>query len=268
MEIQLRKMSITLPSGYSCEIREQNGEDEEILSNPASIKNYMNVNEFIAGIVTHTDFTASGKLLVKDVLEMPLLDRAVILINSRIFSIGDELEFNYKWPRPEGSRDNSEFTYTQDLHSYLFKDYSKKPTEEELNDKPDAVPYYVLPEDSNNPGKVQLKDLTFNLSSGKEIMWDVATVGSEQYLMRLGFDNITRNKDLIARNLRLKVDGNWEKVQNFKLFSVKDMAEMRKAILSSDPTFTGNTDIEDPITHEKVQISILALPNFFYLTEV
>ena len=49
-------------------------------------------------------------------------------------------------------------------------------------------------------------------------MWDVATVSSEQYLMKLGIDNISRNKDLIARNLRLKVDGNWEKVQNFKLF--------------------------------------------------
>ena len=85
--------------------------------------------------------------------------------------------------------------------------------------------------------------------------------------MKLGFENISRNKDLIARNLRLNVDGNWERVQNFKLFSVKDMAEMRKEILASDPSFTGNTDIEDPVTHSKAQISILAVPTFFYLTE-
>lgn len=267
MEIQLRKMAFTLPSGYSCEIREQNGEDEEVLSNPANIKNFMNINEFIAGIVIHTDFTASGKLLVQDVMKLPLLDRAVILINSRIFSLGEELEFNYKWPRPENSKDQAEFTYTQNLKDYIFEDYGVKPDDEELKAKPDAVPYYLLEEDTNNPGKVKLTDHKFTLSSGKEIMWDVATVESEQYLMKLGLDNISRNKDLIARNLRLNVDGNWEKVQNFKLFSVRDMAEMRKEILASDPSFMGTTDIEDPITHSKTQISILTVPTFFYLTE-
>ena len=267
MEIQLRKMAFTLPSGYSCEIREQNGEDEEVLSNPANIKNFMNINEFIAGIVIHTDFTASGKLLVQDVMKLPLLDRAVILINSRIFSLGEELEFNYKWPRPENSKDQAEFTYTQNLKDYIFEDYGVKPDEEELKAKPDAVPYYLLEEDENNPGKIKLTDHKFTLSSGKDIMWDVATVESEQYLMKLGLDNISRNKDLIARNLRLNVDGNWEKVQNFKLFSVRDMAEMRKEILASDPSFMGTTDIEDPITHSKTQISILTVPTFFYLTE-
>lgn len=267
MEIQLRKMAFTLPSGYSCEIREQNGEDEEVLSNPANIKNFMNINEFIAGIVTHTDFTASGKLLVQDVMKLPLLDRAVILINSRIFSLGEELEFNYKWPRPENSKEQAEFTYTQNLKDYIFDDYGVKPDEEELKAKPDAVPYYLLEEDNDNPGKIKLTDHKFTLSSGKEIMWDVATVESEQYLMKLGLDNISRNKDLIARNLRLNVDGNWEKVQNFKLFSVRDMAEMRKEILASDPSFIGTTDIEDPITHSKTQISILTVPTFFYLTE-
>lgn len=267
MEITLRKKAFTLPSGYSCEIREQNGEDEEVLSNPASIKNFMNINEFIAGIVTHTNFTASGKLLVEDVLKLPLLDRAVILINSRIFSLGEELEFSYKWPR-EKMNDTAEYTYTQDLRDYLFEDYGVRPTEEELNSKPDAVPYYLLPEDTNNPGKVQLTDLTLILSSGKEIMWDVATAASEQYLMKLGIDNVSRNKDLLARNLRLKVDGKWEKVQNFRLFSIRDMAEIRKEILSKDPTFTGNTTIEDPITHKITDISILAVPAFFYLTEV
>lgn len=267
MEIQLRKMAFTLPSGYYCEIREQNGEDEEVLSNPANIKNFMNINEFIAGIVTHTDFTASGKLLVQDVMKLPLLDRAVILINSRIFSLGEELEFNYKWPRPENSKEQAEFTYTQNLKDYIFEDYGVKPDEEELKAKPDAVPYYLLEEDQDNPGKIKLTDHKFTLSSGKEIMWDVATVESEQYLMKLGLDNISRNKDLIARNLRLNVDGNWEKVQNFKLFSVRDMAEMRKEILASDPSFMGTTDIEDPITHSKTQISILTVPTFFYLTE-
>lgn len=265
MELQLRKMAITLPSGYHCEIREQNGEDEEILSNPASIKTFMNVNEFIAGIVISTDFTASGKLLVEDVLKLPLLDRHVILINSRIFSIGEELEFKYTWSREDNK--SYDVTYIQDLNDFIFENYGKQPTDEELESKPDAVPYYLTPNDPNNPGKVQLKDLPLKLSSGKELLWDVATVESELYLMKLGIDNITRNKDLIARNLRLKVDNNWDKVQNFKLFSVRDMAEIRKHISALDPTFTGVTTIEDPKTKVTAQISILAVPTFFYPTE-
>ena len=48
---------------------------------------------------------------------------------------------------------------------------------------------------------------------------------------------------------------------------VKDMAEMRKEISTLDPTFTGTTEIEDPVTHSKTQVSILAVPTFFYLTE-
>lgn len=265
MELQMRKLAFTLPSGYTCEIREQNGDDEEVLSNPSSIKTFMNINEFIAGIVIRTDFTASGKLLVEDVLKLPLLDRAVILINSRIFSIGEELEFTHTWDRGNGK--SNQYTYTQDLKDYLFEDYGKQPTEEELEAKPDAVPYYALPEDQDHSGKVKLTDLSIVLSSGKELLWDVATAGSELYLMKLGMDNITRNKDLLARNLRLKVGDKYEKVQNFKLFSVRDMSEIRKSITSVDPTFTGATTINDPVTGATTQISILAVPTFFYLTE-
>lgn len=265
MELKSRTMAITLPSGYHCEIREQNGEDEEVLSNPASIKTFMNINEFIAGIVVKTDFTTSGKLLVEDVLKLPLLDRHVILINSRIFSIGEEMEFNYEWPRDNNK--NQTITYTQDLRDFIFDNYGNQPSQEELDNKPDAVPYYLVPEDNNKSGTIQLKDIHLELSSGKELLWDIATVESELYLMKLGIDNITRNKDLIARNLRLKVDGNYEKVQNFKLFTVKDMAEIRKNISLMDPTFTGLTTIEDPKTHAITQVSIMAIPTFFYPTE-
>jgi hypothetical protein len=45
------------------------------------------------------------------------------------------------------------------------------------------------------------------------------------------------------------------------------MAEMRKEISTLDPAFTGTTEIEDPVTHSKTQVSILAVPTFFYLTE-
>ena len=63
---QIRTKTFVAPSGKYCTIREQNGEDEEILSNEADAKNLMNITKFIAGIVTETDFTESGKLTIKN----------------------------------------------------------------------------------------------------------------------------------------------------------------------------------------------------------
>lgn len=253
METTLRTFTFIAPSGHSFEIREQNGEDEEILSNQADARNLMNLTKFIAGIVVSTNFTTSGKLLVKDVLDLPLLDRYAILFQSRIFSLGNMITFEYTW-----SKDNK-VQYEQDLREFLFDDYSKAPTEEELDAKPDAVPYY--------PNITQAKDNELKLSSGKIVQWDYLDGNGEIFLLNLPDNKKTRNSDLLARNLRLNVDGKFEKVTNFRLFSVRDMAEMRNGILSQDPIFQGLTDIENPSTGEVTKYPILAAPTFFYLTE-
>lgn len=253
METTLRTFTFIAPSGHSFEIREQNGEDEEILSNQADARNLMNLTKFIAGIVVSTDFTTSGKLLVKDVLDLPLLDRYAILFQSRIFSLGNMITFEYTWSKDD------KVQYEQDLREFLFDDYSKAPTEEELDAKPDAVPYY--------PNITQAKDNELKLSSGKIVQWDYLDGNGEIFLLNLPDNKKTRNSDLLARNLRLNVDGKFEKVTNFRLFSVKDMAEMRKGILSQDPIFQGLTDIENPSTGEVTKYPILAAPTFFYLTE-
>ena len=65
--MEIRTFEFIAPSGFSYTIREQNGEDEEILSNRADARNLMNITKFIASIVVSTDFTTSGHLLVKDV---------------------------------------------------------------------------------------------------------------------------------------------------------------------------------------------------------
>ena len=75
------------------------------------------------------------------VLEIPLLDRYAIIFQSRIFSLGNTLEFEYNWGKLPNDKDDT-VLYEQDLHEFLFSDYSKVPTEEELDAKPDAIPYY------------------------------------------------------------------------------------------------------------------------------
>ena len=73
---------------------------------------------------------------------------------------------------------------------------------------------------------------------------------------------------MVARNLHLEVDGKWEKVTNFRMFSVKEMAEIRKEVYSCDPDFSGNTEVENPRTGERGSVNLLAIKGFFYPGEM
>ena len=258
MEEQVRTFRFIAPSGYSYTIREENGEDEEILSNPADAKGLMNITKFISAIVVDTDYTTRHKLTIQDALNIALLDRYTILFQSRIFSLGKDVEFQYTWPGEAAPT-----YYSQDLTEMLL-DYSKDITEEEINEKPNAIPFY--------PARVACLELNFKgytitLKSGKQVKFDLMDGNSEKYLITMPLDKQTRNSDLLARNLMLLVDDKWERVERFNLFSIKDMAEIRETVSTIDPVFTGATDIENPRTGEKAQYSIIGAPRFFFLTE-
>lgn len=252
--MELRTIKFHVPSGHEFEIREQNGEDEDILSNPREMRTLLHLSRFIAAITVRSTYTASGKLTMKDALNLPLLDRYCILLQSRIFSLGETLEFDYQWAP------NRSVKYEEDLTNYLFEDYSQAPSEEEMEAKPYAIPLY--PDPSIIDGK------EFTLSSGKKIFWQAANGNTEQTILKLSDEKRTRNAELMARNLMLDVDGKFEKVQNFTLFSVRDMAEIRKLVNTYDPAFQGISDIEDPETGQTAQYPILAAPGFFFLTEL
>ena len=252
--MEFRTFEFTGPSGYLYEIREQNGADEDILSNMSDMKTLMDLTKFIAAIVIRTNATLTGRLTVEDALNLPVNDRYAIIFNSRIFSLGDEVEFEYDW----GNENGGKVTYGQDLHEFLF-DYGTVPTEEELSEKPDAIPFY--------PEGVKLIDHEYTLTSGKHIKFDCMTGKGEQSFMKLPMEKQTKNAPLLCRNLHLEVDGKWEKVESFMPFSAKDMAEMRKYILSIDPVFKGDSHITNPVTGEERTYPVVWAPNFFYLTE-
>ena len=136
MELNCRTHEFITPAGYKYSIREQNGADEDILSNPMDVRNLMNLTKFIQAIVVDTDFTGTRRLTVEDADRIPLNDRYCILFQSRIFSLGDEVEFEYDWGQDGGVQ-----TYGQSLSEMLFDNYGELPTEKELVDKPNAIPY-------------------------------------------------------------------------------------------------------------------------------
>ena len=87
--------TFTVPSGHSYTIREQNGGDDDILSSKVWLEKLMNITNFISAIVVSTDYTQSGKLTPEEAFTLPVLDRDVILIQSRIHSLGKDVDFEF-----------------------------------------------------------------------------------------------------------------------------------------------------------------------------
>lgn len=250
-------LTFKLPSGHQVTIREQNGEDDDILSNPVEAKNFMNISRFLAGIIVDTDYNPSHKLTPEEVQDMPSLDRYAIMINSRIFSLGRELDFEYDWSAMD--KKLGKVGYVVDLMEEFLFDYSEIPSEAEMEAKPNAIPFY--------PSGDKSKDLTIVTTSGKTLLFDLLNANGEAHVLNSPESERTKNQGLIARNLRLKVGDKYEVVKNFRMFSVKDMVEIRKSVAAYDPVFSGMTEIQHPETGQKVSIPIMAVDNFFYLRE-
>ena len=107
---ETRTLKFVTPSGHLVSIREQNGADDDILSNPVEASNLMNLSRFISAIVVEADYYENGKLTVEQAHNLPVLDRYAILFNSRIFSLGEILDFDYDWKENGGKA-----SYEQDL---------------------------------------------------------------------------------------------------------------------------------------------------------
>ena len=242
------------PSGSKYTIREQNGNDDDIISNAVEAGSLMNISRFIAAIVEETDVMGTPRRITAgEAHNLPSLDRYCVLIQSRIFSYGEELEFTEDWG--EGGL----VEYTQDLNNFLFN-YGEEPTEEELSTKPFAIPYY--------PNGMAFKDIEFTTRSGKELMIDNMTGAAEAFVINLPLEKATKNSTIIARNLRLLVDGKYEKVKNFSLFSPKDMQDIRTHISENDPSFEGFTELKYPNSNETKKRYILSIDSFFYPGEI
>jgi len=246
--------TFTVPSGHSYTIREQNGADDDILSSKVELEKLMNITNFISAIVVKTDYTESGKLSPEEAYTLPVLDRNVILIQSRIHSLGKDVEFDFEWKK------DLKVSYIQDLEELIFTDYSKVPEKEEIMAKPDAVPYYPIK---------QFKDLKITTTSGKVFLFDIYTNDQEVRYMNLPLAEQTKNKKLTCRNLRLLIDGKPVVVSNFDMFSVQEMKEINKAIKDMDPVYSGYIYINNPDNpNQKYPINIFSLDSFFYLEEI
>lgn len=247
---------LLLPSGIKVTIREQNGNDDDILSNVSNTKDLTNINLFVSSIVVDTDFTDNKKLSLEDTLNLLMKDKYYILFASRIHSIGKKISFKYDWGKDNGGS----FPYTEDLSNYLWDYTMEFPYEN--NSKYFKERMQPYPKNAYGIHEKQL-------SSGKLLRHKCLDGNAEKYLLSLPIEQLTKNVELKARNLELKnKEGTWEKVDNFKFFSKKEMMELHKYINEIDTSFSGNTEITNPVNGQIIDYVIMQSMDFFYPQEI
>lgn len=246
-----------LPSGYYVVIREQNGNDDDIISNRATAKDLTNFNIFLSSLIIDTNLpiATNGKITRDNIDKILLRDKYAIIFASRIHSMGAELQFEFSWPIEEGGPQN----YVEDLHNY-FWDF-KEPLPEQ--GEPGYSPHHVKPYPSDAYGTQEL-----TLSSGKQLRFRYLDGIGEKEIMRLPVEEITRNAELKARGLEQLLDGKWVKVSNFMYFSKKEMAELFKFFRTNDPDFNAITELENPKTGEIIKYPLLQAEDFFFPQEI
>lgn len=248
---------LTCPSGFEVVIREQNGEDDGILSNVSLNKDSIAINTFIQEIVVWADFgnTPDKRLTENQVLNMRLRDKYYILLSSRIFSLGPNLKFEYEWDPTKPA-----VPYEEDLSRFIW-DFSKPLPNPDSKDYPhEAIQAY------NEP--ITTTHTTRTLSTGKEVQFKYMDGHSEKYLIELPEYQLTVNSRLVARDLHLKVEGDWIPVENFSVFKSREMVELRNMMEEVDAQFNGTIDIENPANGEVMTQYLIRLNSFFYPREI
>lgn len=237
---------LLLPSGRQCIIREQTGEDDEIISRLDS-DGSASVNHFIRNIVVY-DSKIEGRLQPDDVMDMLLRDKYYILISSRVFSLGNILKFNNTWPG-----DEFPVSYEQDLLEYIPQ-YSS--ISEDSNISKYAIHQYKIP---------TYDFIEFTTSTGKKMRYRLLNGKSEKYLLRLSENQRNINSELRARKLQIELDSHgWTDVESFAMFSSSEMREIRGHVQNHDARFDGLMEIQNPNSGEIQIIAILGIPDFFF----
>lgn len=252
-EIHGEVVELLTPSGNRVLIRQQNGNDDDIISNGLSAFDGTAIPKFLSGIILEWG-EKRLPLSPSEVLLLRLPDIYYIMIASRIFSLGQILEFQYKWDDIE-----QPVEYTEDLGLYIW-DYSKE--------------FPISPEDPNY-FEFRIKPISneltrsLTLTSGKKLTYTYMNGNGEKYLMKLPQNQQSKNQEIIARNLKQETASGYIVVENFKFFSPQDMRELRSDIFKNDPTLEIFSEIKHPTNKLKtIFYPIMASNDFFFLREI
>lgn len=245
-------LKFKIPSGLEVTIREQNGDDDDVISRLKNNNDGTSINKFIASICLEVE-GLPGKPSHNDILKWKNRDKYYVLLKSRIFSLGETLTYNYKCINPDCGKES---TFEEDLRLY-DRDFSK-PLEETNN----GFKYQVQPYLTSSP------TVEIDLTSGKKVRYKYLNGLSEKKLLEINKDEISKNTELLVRDMEWFNGGQWHKLQRFDVFSSKDMMEIRSHITKYDMPFDAVSDCKCPYCQKVANISLLAQPSFFFPQEI
>lgn len=242
----MNKTNVTVPSGRIFTIREQMGTDDEILSSivaPHSSELAL-IHRFLAAVVLEeVGETVNSKITVKYIEKLPVRDIYVLLIKSRIFSLGNLVKFEWDFGAPYGKEE-----FVEDLNNYVI-DYAAEPVE---------VPNLIPPYPTLDSIHVSVGDQRFK--------YDLLTGLGEITASKTDYPNI--NTELTVRNLQVHVDGSWKPVLNFSGISSRTLSVIRASVKETDPNLEVFSILDHPGTGEPVYVPLLGLPDFFFPTRL
>lgn len=250
--MELLQKTITLPSGYQITLRESNGEDEDVLSRQGDAEDGVSFYNFLSRIITGTSLEGVTRFTPDAIKEWPLADKYHALIESRILSLGYELNFDYTCENPKCKHKTP---MVEDLRKYTH-DLSKG--NPELSDPDHATKPKLLPYGME-------RTFTETLSNGKVIKFNLLTGLGELKTLLKNKEDISSGDALRTRNLEMQGDNmEWIKMENFRSWPSRIMSEIRKVVESKEIEYSLYTDCKCKKCGKVTSQLILGVPGFFF----
>ena len=241
------------PSLFEVTIREQDGNDDEIISKMKNATDGSAVNKFVASIIIDSSLNPGHRLTHNDILKWKNKDKYYVLFKSRIFSLGAELIYKYKCTKENCGKES---TYEEDLSRY-DRDFNKPDKDTDTGFIGQVTAY---PNGEQTQAELQL-------SSGKKIRYKYLNGLSEKKLLEMNKEEISKNTELVVRDIEWHFEEKWQKLSNFKVFTAREMGEIRKHIKENDLPFDAISECTCPFCHNTDRISLMAQPDFFFPAE-
>lgn len=235
----LNLLTVLLPDQTQVVIRENNGNDEEIISRASTSKNLTNIPEYLSEIIVEADGEAK-KVSKEEIMRWPISKKYYLLLMARIHSIGPELRFNYTYRGEKKPR-----VIVEDLRNFTLgseNEQAVKPIARELQ-------------------------RGFSLSTGKQVKYTYLNTYGEQFAMEYEKDKISMaTLPIRQRGLQCLMDSEWREITRFDIFNSREMSEIRSDINTHDKGFFPSIQIPSPGNPKEIvdELPLFLLDAFFY----
>ena len=238
-----KTLTFIAPDGKEYTIREQNGHDEDIISNVQDSKDNTSISKFIASVIVNPILTWQ---YIQE--NMGVATKYYICFKSRILTHGSTLIFKHKF------LDGTMVEYEEDLSSW--DNNLSKP----------------IPQDAKE-GSIVLypngAELTRNLTtpSGKKVVYSILTSEGESQTIGTPQESRSINDEFRCRGLKQILGEREITIQNFRDFTASDMRFLRKDLEANDINFTLTVPLVNPNPKAEVHIeniSLFTVKEFFF----